>query len=94
MKSGCSGALKLDGFGLNCKANKCSDAGTEDLGLLTIDETSPCFSVGDTGSTRPGLMPPQEKTRKPHRQGRSFARYLNLTDMSEGFSKSLVLKIA
>ncbi len=59
MKSGYSGTLKLDRFGLNCKANKCSDAGTGDPGMLIIDETSPWFSVGDAGSTRPGLMPSQ-----------------------------------
>ncbi len=28
VKSGCSGALKLDRLGLNCKTNKCSDAGS------------------------------------------------------------------
>ncbi len=42
MKSGCSGALKPD------KANKCCDAGTEGLGVLTTHET---FSLGDAGST-------------------------------------------
>ncbi len=31
MKSGCSGALKLNRLGLSCKANNCSDAGTGDL---------------------------------------------------------------
>ncbi len=34
MKSGRSGALKPDKLGLNCKDNKCSDAGTWDLGML------------------------------------------------------------
>ncbi len=53
------GALKLDRLGLSCKASKCSDAGTGDLGVLTTHETSPCFSLGDDGSTRPGWMPTQ-----------------------------------
>ncbi len=45
-----------DRLGLSYKANKCSDAGTGDLGVLTTtNETSSCFSpLGDAGSTRPG----------------------------------------
>ncbi len=35
MNVGCSG------FGLSCKANKCSDTGTGDLGVLTTHEASP-----------------------------------------------------
>ncbi len=31
VKSKCSGALKPDMLSLSCKANNCSDAGTEDL---------------------------------------------------------------
>ncbi len=52
MKSECSGAPKPDRLGLSCKANKCSDARTGDLGVLTAHETSTCFSLGDVGSTR------------------------------------------
>ncbi len=40
VKSGCFGALKLDRLGLNCKANKCSGAGTGDLGVLPTNEKS------------------------------------------------------
>ncbi len=54
VKSGCSGAIKPDRHGMCCKANKCSDAGPGDLGVLTIHETSPWFSLGDVGPTRPG----------------------------------------
>ncbi len=35
-----SGALKRERLGLSCKANKCSDAGTGDLGVLPTHETS------------------------------------------------------
>ncbi len=34
MKSGRSGALEADRLGFSCKATKCSDAGTGDLGVL------------------------------------------------------------
>ncbi len=51
-KSGFSGALKPDRLGLSCKANKCSDVGTGDLGVLTTHETSPWFSLGDAVSNR------------------------------------------
>ncbi len=47
--SGRSGTLKPDRLGLIC-----SDAGTEDLGVLTTHETSPCFSLGVDGSFRTG----------------------------------------
>ncbi len=47
MKSGCSGALKSDRLGLSCKANKCSNAGTGDLGVLTTHETSKWFSQSE-----------------------------------------------
>ncbi len=40
-KGGCSSALKPDRLGLSGKDNQCSDAGTGDLGVLTIHETSP-----------------------------------------------------
>ncbi len=39
VKSGRSGTLKLGKLGLSCKANKCGDAGTGDLGVLTTHET-------------------------------------------------------
>ncbi len=52
MKSECSGVLKPDRLGLSCKANKCSDARTGDLGIHATHETPPCFSLGDAGSTR------------------------------------------
>ncbi len=45
-------ARKPDKLGLTCKATKCSDAGTGDLGVLTSHDKSPC--VGNDGSTRPG----------------------------------------
>ncbi len=57
--NGCSGANKPDKLGLSCKAIIFSDNGTGDLGVLTAHETSPCFSLGDAGSTRPGRMPCQ-----------------------------------
>ncbi len=41
MKSECSGALKLDSLGLSYKANRCSDAETRDLGVLTTHIVSP-----------------------------------------------------
>ncbi len=44
MNVGCSG------FGLSCKANKCSDAETGGLGVLATHETSPWFSLGGAGS--------------------------------------------
>ncbi len=47
VKSGYSGDLKPDRLGLSCKTNKCSDAGTGDLGVLTTHGTLLC-------STRPG----------------------------------------
>ncbi len=50
MKSERSGALKPDRLGLSCKVNKCSDAGTGDLGVLTTQETSQCFSLGNAGA--------------------------------------------
>ncbi len=40
VKSGRSGALKPGKLGLGCEANKCSDAGTGDLGVLPTHETS------------------------------------------------------
>ncbi len=52
-------ALKPDRIGLSYKDNKCSDAGTEDLGVLITHETSLWFSLGDAGSTLPGWMPPE-----------------------------------
>ncbi len=52
VKSGRSGAHKPDMLSLYCKANKCTDTGAEDLGVLPTHETSPCF--GDASSTRPG----------------------------------------
>ncbi len=52
MKSGCSGALKPGRLGLGCKVNKCSDAGTGDLGMLTTHETSPWLSLGDAASSQ------------------------------------------
>ncbi len=39
VKSGRSGALKREKLGLACKANKCSDAGTGDFGVLPTQET-------------------------------------------------------
>ncbi len=51
-------------LGLSCKVNKCSDAGTADPGVLTTQETSPWFSLGDAGSIHPEWMPPQDKKRK------------------------------
>ncbi len=52
VKGGCPGALKSDRFSLSCRANKCSDAGIGDLGVLTTQETSVCFALGDVGSIR------------------------------------------
>ncbi len=39
MKSPRSGAIKPGELGLSCKANKCNDAGTGDLGVLPTHET-------------------------------------------------------
>ncbi len=50
MKSGHSSALKPDRLGLRCKANKCSDAGTGDLGVLRTHETS--SFLGDAGTSK------------------------------------------
>ncbi len=61
MKSGQTGAHKPDKLGLICEANKYSDAGAKDLGVLTTHETSPC--LGDAGSTQPGGMPLQVDVR-------------------------------
>ncbi len=36
--------------GLNCKANKCSDAGTGDLDVLATRETSPCLDAARVNS--------------------------------------------
>ncbi len=51
VNSGCSGALKPGKLGLSFKANKCSDAGTGDPGVLTTHEKSPCFSLDEAGSS-------------------------------------------
>ncbi len=50
MKSVYSCAFKPERLDLSCKANKCRDAGTVDLGELTTHETLPCFDLGDAGS--------------------------------------------
>ncbi len=49
MKSGYSGALKPNRLGLSCRANKGSDAGTGDIGVLTTHEIAPRFSLDDAG---------------------------------------------
>ncbi len=60
MKSGRSGAHKPNRLGLSCKADKCSDAATEDFDVLTTHEISSMeIPAGDAGSTRPGRMPLQ-----------------------------------
>ncbi len=44
-------------FGLSCKATKCSDAGTGDLGVLTTHETLPMkMTTIRTKSKRNSLM--------------------------------------
>ncbi len=58
MKNGYCGALKSGKIGSSCKANKCSDAGTGDLGVLPTHEASLWFSFGDAGSSQ---------TKLPHR---------------------------
>ncbi len=63
MKSGRPGALKPVRLGLSCKANKCSDTRTGDLGVLT----SPCFALGDAGLTHLGRVPPQIQVRAKSR---------------------------
>ncbi len=50
VKSVYSCAFKPERLDLSCKANKCRDAGTVDLGELTTHETLPCFDLGDAGS--------------------------------------------
>ncbi len=63
VKSGRSDALKPDRLGLSYKANKCSDIGAGDLGVLPNPESSLCnrlhnktasASISDADSTRPG----------------------------------------
>ncbi len=39
VKSGYAGALKSGRFSLSYKANKCSDAGAGDFGVLTTNDT-------------------------------------------------------
>ncbi len=63
VKSGCSGALKLDRLGLSCKANICNDTGTGDLGVLSTHETSPMkmktLEWGRTGLSSLGCLRPR-----------------------------------
>ncbi len=54
VESECSGCLKPGRLGLSCKANKCSDYGTGNLGVLNAHEKSPWFSLGDAGSNHLG----------------------------------------
>ncbi len=58
MKKGRSGALKLGKLVLSCKANKLSDAGAGDLGVLPAHEASTIemaiLPIGDVGLTRFG----------------------------------------
>ncbi len=61
MKSGCFGALKLDRLGLNCKANKCSGAGTGDLGVLPTNEKSHHLDLRPMGM--PGTSGKKDKLR-------------------------------
>ncbi len=49
VKSGLPGALEPGKLGLNCKANKCRDTGTGDLGVLATHETSRSFVLGNPG---------------------------------------------
>ncbi len=42
MKSGCSGASEMDRPSLSYKANKHTDAGARDLGVLPTHESPPC----------------------------------------------------
>ncbi len=62
MKSGRSGALKPDRLGLSCRATKCSDAGTGDLGMLTAHETcrlNPTRANAITSTNKLPLKHPQ-----------------------------------
>ncbi len=52
MKTGGSGALKLDKLRLSCKAKKFGDAGTGNLGVLPTHETSPCLGDDARGEYR------------------------------------------
>ncbi len=61
MKSGCSGAIKLDRLGLGCQTNKCSNDGTGDLGVPTAHKTLQCL-----------VMPPQFTDLQP-----KFVQYPN-----------------
>ncbi len=54
-------ALKPVKFGLGCKANKCSDAGTGDLSVLPTLESSPCYRLHN--KTRIRLRRHREATR-------------------------------
>ncbi len=54
MKSGRSGSqIGQAQLGLSCKAIKCSDAGTGDLGVLTAHAKITNGPIGDAHSTRP-----------------------------------------
>ncbi len=75
VKSKHFGAHKLYRLGLSCKANKCSDTGTGDLGVLTAHEISPYVSLGVAGSTVPHYDYPK------HRKGTLY-RPLNQSQLT------------
>ncbi len=56
MKSERFGALKPGTLGLSCKANKCSDAGTRNLGVLPTRETSPCLDDAAASKSSEGQL--------------------------------------
>ncbi len=58
-RAGAPALSNRTGLARAAKPKHCSDAGTGDLGVLTTHERSPWFALGDSGSTRPGWMPPQ-----------------------------------
>ncbi len=53
VKSGHSSAHKPGKYGLSCKANKCSNAGTGNLGWLLTQEAS-SMKIGNAGENHPG----------------------------------------
>ncbi len=55
VESGRSGGHKPDKLGLSCKANKCSDVGAGDLGVLPTHDSSPCHIDAGTSKTEAHL---------------------------------------
>ncbi len=62
---------------MNFKANKCSDAGTGELGVLTTHETSPWLSLGDASPSISISM--FSSSKMPPKFSLSVSNYLNIS---------------